>query len=102
MGQARSLCKQLGKHFPERTTITELWNFEGGAAEAQERLAPGRSNTIATTLSKVLTLAQNEAAVPISTEGLRSCTESPQVERIIENLPASTQPPSAISDLREA
>jgi hypothetical protein len=90
MGHARSVGKQLRKHFPERTIIMGLWNFEGGAAKAQERLGPGCSNIVATSLSQVLTLAQDAGTVPTSTESLSPSKESLQVEGITENLPAST------------
>ena len=62
LGPARSLCKQLRKHFPERTIILGFWNFDGGVDKAQERIGPGCTNSVGTTLAQVVKLAQHAGA----------------------------------------
>jgi hypothetical protein len=91
MGQARSLCKQLRKCFPERTIILGLWNFDGGASKAQERIGPGCADLVGTTLAQVVTLALHAGDGALSPEHQAFLQESRNLGGIIEeDLPAST------------
>jgi hypothetical protein len=56
VGKARSLCKRLRQRYPELKIILGLWNFEGDAARAQERLRPGGVDMIATSLQQAISL----------------------------------------------
>jgi predicted PurR-regulated permease PerM len=52
--QARSLCKRLQAKDPGLQIIVGLWNLEGGAVAARERLGAGCSSLVATTLADAL------------------------------------------------
>jgi predicted PurR-regulated permease PerM len=54
VGQARSLCKRLRTKFPELAIVVGLWGFGGGVPKAQERVGPGCSDAVVTTLSEAL------------------------------------------------
>ena len=56
VGRARSLGKRLRQRYPELKIILGLWNFEGDAAKAQERLRPGDAVMIATSLRQAISL----------------------------------------------
>lgn len=56
VGRARSLGKRLRQRYPELKTILGLWNFDGDAAKAQERLRPGDTDMIATSLHQTILL----------------------------------------------
>jgi predicted PurR-regulated permease PerM len=50
----RSLIKQLRRSFPNLRVIVGLWNFSGGGAQAEERLAAAFSVEVVTTLAQAL------------------------------------------------
>jgi hypothetical protein len=54
VGQARPLCKRLRAKFPELAIVVGLWGFGGGVPKAQERVGPGCSDAVVTTLSEAL------------------------------------------------
>ena len=54
VGQARSLCKRLRSRFPQIKIIVGLWDFAGGVPKAGERIGPGVTDAVATTLSGAL------------------------------------------------
>ena len=54
VGQARSLCKRLRARLPGIQVVVGLWGFAGGVPRAQERVGPGCSDAVATTLSEAL------------------------------------------------
>jgi len=56
VGQARSLCRRVRQGHPDLKILLGLWNFEGDAAKAQERLGPGGADMIATTLEQAISL----------------------------------------------
>jgi predicted PurR-regulated permease PerM len=56
VGQARSLCKLLRQRQPGLKIFVGLWNFEGGAARAQDRVGPGVADTVVTSLQQVVSL----------------------------------------------
>jgi predicted PurR-regulated permease PerM len=54
VGQARSLCKRLEAKFPKLLIVIGLWRFRGGVPNAQERVGPGCSDAVVTSLSEAL------------------------------------------------
>jgi hypothetical protein len=54
VGQARSLCKRLRAKFPDLAIVIGLWSFGGGVPKAQERVGPGCSDAVVTSLSEAL------------------------------------------------
>lgn len=50
----RSLSKQLRRSFPKLRIVVGLWNFSGGGAKAEERLAAAFSVEVVTTLAQAL------------------------------------------------
>lgn len=56
VGQARSLCKRLRQRQPNLKILVGLWNFDGGAAKAQDRVGPGIADTVVTTLQQAISL----------------------------------------------
>lgn len=50
----RSLIKQLRRSFPTLRVVVGLWNFSGGGAQAEERLAAAFSVEVVTTLAQAL------------------------------------------------
>jgi hypothetical protein len=54
VGQARSLCKRLRAKFPDLAIVIGLWGFGGGVPKAQERVGPGCSDAVVTSLSEAL------------------------------------------------
>jgi hypothetical protein len=61
VGQARLLCKRLSASRPALRIVVGLWNIEGGAARAQERIGCGPGGVVATTLAEVLAEVQRFA-----------------------------------------
>jgi hypothetical protein len=56
VGQARSLCKRLRQRQPNLKLLVGLWNFEGGAAKAQDRVGPNVADRIVTSLQQAVSL----------------------------------------------
>ncbi len=54
VNQARLLCRRLRKSISDVEIVVGLWNFEGGATAAQERLKAGCPTVVITTLSDAL------------------------------------------------
>ncbi|MGH9452172.1 MAG: AI-2E family transporter [Terriglobia bacterium] len=54
LGQARSLCRRVRARFPDVKIVVGLWNFEGGASKAQERVGIGYADRVVTTLADAL------------------------------------------------
>jgi predicted PurR-regulated permease PerM len=67
---ARSLCKRLLAKDPNLQVVVGVWNFEGGAAAARERLGAGCSSLVTTTLSDALTQVRQLADSAIAVEKL--------------------------------
>jgi predicted PurR-regulated permease PerM len=56
VGQTRSLCKRLRQRQPDLKILVGLWNFEGGAVKAQDRVGPKAADMIATSLQQAVSL----------------------------------------------
>jgi predicted PurR-regulated permease PerM len=56
VGQARSLCKRLRQRQPDLKILVGLWNFEGGAVKAQDRIGPNAADMIVTSLQQAVSL----------------------------------------------
>ncbi len=54
VGQARSLCRRLRAKFPDLAIVVGLWDFAGGVPKALERVGPGCTDAVATTLTEAL------------------------------------------------
>jgi len=54
VGLARSLCRRLGTRFPNLNVVVGLWGFSGGIAKAQERIGPGCTDAVCTSLSEAI------------------------------------------------
>jgi hypothetical protein len=67
---ARSLCKRLLAREPNLQIVVGLWNFEGGASAARERLGAGSSILVSTTLSDALAQVRQLADSAIAVEKL--------------------------------
>jgi len=57
----RSLIKQLRRSFPTLRVVVGLWNFSGGGAQTEERLAAAFSVEVVTTLAQALDRIQTPA-----------------------------------------
>jgi predicted PurR-regulated permease PerM len=71
----RTLCRRLHATNPGLQIIVGLWDFEGGADNARERLGADCPGVVATTLSDALEQIRGIADSGVATEGLAS-TES--------------------------
>lgn len=67
VNQARLLCRRLRKNISNLELVVGLWNFEGGATAAQERLGAGCPSAVVTTLSDALNQIQ-QIIDPIAAE----------------------------------
>ena len=92
-GHARSVCKRVRQRHPQMRIMLGLWNFEGGAAKAEERVGTGCSDVIATSLRQAV-LELGQAHDPRNSAG-RSCEQaSPreparQIAREVKELDAA-------------
>lgn len=55
-GQARSVCKQLRKRFPQVKILLGMWAIPGGIARAQEKVGLGCADMIGTSLGQIVSL----------------------------------------------
>jgi predicted PurR-regulated permease PerM len=60
-GQARSLCKRLRQRRPDLKILVGLWNFEGGATAAQDRLGAGVADMVVTSLEQAVSVLAQSA-----------------------------------------
>lgn len=54
VGQARSLCKRTHARFHDVEIVVGLWGFAGGVPRAQDRVGPGCTDAVATSLAEAL------------------------------------------------
>ena len=71
VGQARSLCKRLRARFPDLAIVIGLWGFTGGVPKAQQRVGPGCTDAVATTLSEALLHIRRLLQIDSSDQPLR-------------------------------
>jgi predicted PurR-regulated permease PerM len=67
VGQARSLCKRLRQRQPDLKILVGLWNFEGGAAKARERIESGVADAVVTNLQELMSVFVENYRGPIAT-----------------------------------
>ena len=67
VGQARSLCKRLRQRQPDLKIIVGLWNLEGGAAKARERIESGVADAVVTNLQELMSVFVENYRGPIAT-----------------------------------
>ena len=75
MPHARSFCKIVKANVPRVQIVIGMWNMDGDTAKARERLGPGCSALVATSLSEVLEHVRGL----ITADTLRESTESSSV-----------------------
>ena len=67
VGQARSLCKRLRQRQPDLKILVGLWNFEGGAAKARERIESAVADAVVTNLQELMSVFVENYRGPIVT-----------------------------------
>ncbi len=72
VAQARSLCKRLRQRQPGLTIVVGLWNFEGGAAKAQDRIGPNVADMVVTSLQQTVAFLIETSQAAGSTQAISS------------------------------